>query len=113
VGQAFPTLHEFHLGFVQDWVAMQLDRLAGLGVVALHDRQLVTTEWGSTQAHGGTVTLTAAGVPVAARLAEQIGITVLSRPDPADATAEDIIELVGVLHPDESRMRPGPSGPGR
>lgn len=101
VGQAFPTLHGFHLGIVQDWVAMQLDRLAALGLIALHDQQLVTTEWGSTHAHGGTVTLTAAGMPVAARLAEQIGITVLSRPDPADATAEDIVDLVGVLHPDE------------
>ncbi|MGH3825055.1 MAG: hypothetical protein ACRDRA_19800 [Pseudonocardiaceae bacterium] len=85
VSQYFPGLPDFHLGMVRGWVRDHLDRLACLGVV--------------TEAPGGIVELTPAGVPVAVRLAEDLGIIVLRRPDPATATAQDLVTLIERMEP--------------
>ncbi len=100
VVRSFTGLHDFHLGFVRDWVRNHLDRLAALGVVTLRDVQHIPTEWGGTESHGGIAELTPAGVPVAIRLAEELGIIVLSRPDPAAATARDLVKLIERLEPE-------------
>ncbi|MGQ0716676.1 MAG: hypothetical protein ACT4NP_05035 [Pseudonocardiales bacterium] len=100
VVRSFTGLNDFHLGFVRDWVRGHLDRLAALGVVTLRDVQHIPTEWGTTDAHGGIAELTPAGVPIAVRLAEELGIIVLSRPDPATATARDLVGLIERLEPE-------------
>jgi hypothetical protein len=100
VVRSFSGLNEFQLDIVRDWVCDQLDRLAILGVVTLRDVQHVPTAWGGTKAQGGIAELTPAGVPVAVRLAEELGIIVLSRPDPTTATARDLIELIERLEPE-------------
>ena len=101
VVRSFSGLNEFHLDIVRDWVCDQLDRLAALGVVTLRDVQYVPTAWGDKTAQGGIAELTPAGMPIAVRLAEELGIIVLSRPDPATATARDLIELIERLEPEE------------
>ncbi|MGH3995586.1 MAG: hypothetical protein ACRDSN_24350, partial [Pseudonocardiaceae bacterium] len=101
VVRSFTGLNDFHLGFVRDWVRDHLDRLAALGVVTLRDVQHVCTDWGTTEAHGGIAELTPAGVPIAIRLAEELGIIVLSRPDSATATARDLVKLIEHLEPEE------------
>jgi hypothetical protein len=93
-------LNDFHLDVVRDWVRVHLDRLAALGVVTLRDVQHAPTEWVGTEAQGGIAELTPAGVPVAVRLAEELGIIVLSRPDPATATARDLVTLIEHLEPE-------------
>jgi hypothetical protein len=96
VVRSFSGLNEFQLDIVRDWVCDQLDRLEALGVITLH----VPTEGSDTEAQGDIVELTPAGVPVAVRLAEELGIIVLSRPDPATATARDLVELIERLEPE-------------
>ncbi|MGH4021498.1 MAG: hypothetical protein ACRDT0_20155 [Pseudonocardiaceae bacterium] len=66
-------------GLVAGWVRDHFDRLAALGIVTVRDVQRTTTEWGGTEATGGSAELTPAGVPVAARLAEEAAITVIIR----------------------------------
>ncbi|MGH4009802.1 MAG: hypothetical protein ACRDTH_16910 [Pseudonocardiaceae bacterium] len=100
VVRSFTGLDDFHLVLVRDWVRDHLDRLAALGVVTLGDVQRVRTEWGGKEAHGGIAELTPAGVPVAIRLAEELGIIVLTRPDPATATARDVVGLIERLEPE-------------
>jgi hypothetical protein len=99
VVRSFPGLPEFHLSIVRDWIRVHLDRLACLGVVVLHGVQYDRTEWGGRQVQGGTVELTPAGVPVAVRLAEDLGITVLRRTDPATATARELVTLIERMAP--------------
>jgi hypothetical protein len=96
VVRSFSGLNEFQLDIVRDWVCDQLDRLEALGVITLH----VPTEGSDTEPQGDIVELTPAGVPVAVRLAEELGIIVLSRPDPATATARDLVELIERLEPE-------------
>jgi hypothetical protein len=84
---------------VRGWVRDQLDRLAALGDVTLHDVQHIPTGWGGTAAQGGIAELTPAGVPIAVRLAEELGIIVLRRPDPATTTARDVVGLIERLEP--------------
>jgi hypothetical protein len=96
VVRSFSGLNEFQLDIVRDWVCDQLDRLEALGVITLH----VPTEGSDTEAQGDIVELTPAGVPVAVRFAEELGIIVLSRPDPATATARDLVELIERLEPE-------------
>ncbi len=100
VVRSFSGLNDFHLGFVPKWVRDQLDRLAALGVVTVRDVQHIPTGWGGTESQGGIAELTPAGVPVAVRLAEELGITVLSRLDPATATARDLVTLIERLEPE-------------
>ncbi|MGH3905262.1 MAG: hypothetical protein ACRDTE_13890 [Pseudonocardiaceae bacterium] len=100
VVRSFTGLNDFHLGFVRDWVRGQLDRLAALGVVTLRDVQHIPSQWGATVAQGGIAELTPAGVPVAVRLAEELGIIVLARLDPATATARDAVGLIERLEPE-------------
>jgi hypothetical protein len=88
VVRSFSGLNEFQLDIVRDWVCDQLDRLEALGIVTLRDVQHDIVE------------LTPAGVPVAVRLAEELGIIVLSRPDPTTATARDLVELIERLEPE-------------
>jgi hypothetical protein len=90
MAHAFAGLPDSQLDVIRGWVRTQLDRLAGLGIIALHG-----------QAHGGTVELTPAGVSVAIQLAEGLGITVLSRPDPLTATARDLVTLIERMQPPE------------
>ena len=52
--------------------------------------------------HGGTAELTPAGVAVAVRL-EDIGITVLALPDPATASAADLVALIDRVEPEQWR----------
>ncbi|MGH3873085.1 MAG: hypothetical protein ACRDSR_16530 [Pseudonocardiaceae bacterium] len=99
VVESFTGLTDFHLGFVRDWVRTHLDRLAALGVVTVRELQHVPTEWGTTAALGGIAELTPAGVPIAVRLAEELGIIVLRRPDPATATAREVVGLIQRLRP--------------
>lgn len=100
VVRSFTGLDDFHLGFVRSWVRDQLGRLAALGVVTVRDVQRISTEWGGTEVYGGIAELTPAGVPVAVRLAEELGIIVLRRPDPATATARDVVGLIERLEPE-------------
>ncbi len=100
VVRSLSGLNDFHLDVVRGWVHDHLDRLAALGVVTLRDVQHVPTGWGGTEAHGGIAELTPAGVPVAVRLAEELGIIVLTRPDPATATARDLVGLIERLEPE-------------
>jgi hypothetical protein len=101
VVRSYSGLNDFHLLVIRDWVRVHLDRLAALGVVTLREVQEIPTEWGATEAQGGIAELTPAGVPVAVRLAEELGIIVLSRPDPATATARDLVGLIEHLEPAE------------
>ncbi|MGH3775224.1 MAG: hypothetical protein ACRDRR_05715 [Pseudonocardiaceae bacterium] len=100
VVRSFTGLNDFHLGFVREWVRSQLDRLAALGVVTLRDVQHIPSQWGATVAQGGIAELTPAGVPVAIRLAEELGIIVLTRLDPATSTARDVVGLIEHLEPE-------------
>ncbi|HEY6422759.1 MAG TPA: hypothetical protein VIY28_05820 [Pseudonocardiaceae bacterium] len=100
VVRSLSGLDDVHVDVVHGWIRDQLDRLAALGVVTLHGVQGVPTGWRGTQARGGVAELTPAGVPVAVRLAEELGIIVLSRPDPATATARDLITLIEHLQPE-------------
>lgn len=77
---------------VRDRVRQQVQRLAALGVLTLRD-----------DADGQLAELTPAGVPVAVRLAEELGITVLVALDPATASAADVVELVGRVPVEEWR----------
>ncbi len=85
----------------QPWTRDHVDRLAALGVLAVRDIQRETGEWGLTEVHGGTAELTPAGVAVAVRLAEDIGITVLALPDPATASAADLVALIDRVEPEQ------------
>ena len=102
--RAFGGLNPLHLDVVRGWVRDHLDRLAALGVLTVRDVQRETDEWGLTEVHGGTAELTPAGVAVAVRLAEDIGITVLTLPDPATASAADLVELIGRIDPEQWRV---------
>lgn len=78
--------------------ARLLDRLVGLGAIAV-------TEAGEPcpdcdEEHVDAV-LTAAGVPIAIELARAAGFTVIVRPDPAGASAADLVELLGYIDPAE------------
>ncbi|HET9254401.1 MAG TPA: hypothetical protein VFO16_04255, partial [Pseudonocardiaceae bacterium] len=85
MSQAFAGLPESALGAIRGWVRTQIDRLALLGVVTLHDQ---------------IVELTPAGVVIAVALAEDLGLTVLRRPDPVGATAGDLVTLIEHMRPD-------------
>ncbi|MGH3913100.1 MAG: hypothetical protein ACRDTC_06780 [Pseudonocardiaceae bacterium] len=99
VTRAFSGLEDFHLVLVRRWVRNQLNRLRALGVVTLRDVQKVSNKWGEVTEEGGIAELTAAGVPVAVRIAEKLGIIVLTRPDPTTATARELVALMGRLQP--------------
>ncbi|MGH3931639.1 MAG: hypothetical protein ACRDTF_16895 [Pseudonocardiaceae bacterium] len=99
VTRSFSGLDDFDLDLVRRWVRDQLDRLATLGVVTLHDVQRGRGRWGETTREGGIAELTPAGVPVAIRIAEELGIIVLTRPDPATATARELIPMIARLEP--------------
>ncbi|MGH3905482.1 MAG: hypothetical protein ACRDTE_15030 [Pseudonocardiaceae bacterium] len=99
VSEAFGGLDDADLGLVRRWVRDQLDRLVALGIVTVRDVQQVSGDWDIMQAQGGVAELTPAGVPVAVRLAEELGIIVLTRPDPATATARDLVDLLAHLEP--------------
>ena len=101
--RAFGGLNPLHLDAVRGWTRDHVDRLAALGVLAVRDVQRETDEWGLTEVHGGTAELTPAGVAVAVRLAEDIGITVLALPDPATASAADLVELIDRVEPEQWR----------
>jgi hypothetical protein len=70
-----------------------------LGIVTVRDVHQGVDEWDIRQEQGGIVELTPAGVPVAVRLAEELGIVVLTRPDPATATARELVDLLARLEP--------------
>ncbi|MGH4013618.1 MAG: hypothetical protein ACRDSL_06720 [Pseudonocardiaceae bacterium] len=99
VSGAFGGLEDADLGLVRRWVRAQLDRLVALGIVTVRDVRQVLDDWDITQAQGGTAELTPAGVPVAVRLAQELGIIVLTRPDPATATARDLVDLIARVEP--------------
>ncbi|HEU0086072.1 MAG TPA: hypothetical protein VFQ77_00200 [Pseudonocardiaceae bacterium] len=94
VVRSFFGLPEIQLGFVHNWIRTQVERLAALGVVTIHDVREVRNDWGGVEKHGGVAELTPAGVPIAVRHAEQLGIIVLRRADPATATARDLISVL-------------------
>lgn len=99
VTEAFGGIDDNDLAVVRRWARAQLDWLVALGIVTVRDVRQVTTDWGFTQPQGGIAELTPAGVPVAVRLAEELGITVLARPDPATATARDLVDMIVRLEP--------------
>lgn len=99
VSRAFGGLEDTDLGVVHRWVRDQLDWLVVLGILTVRDLRQVPDDWGTTQAQGGIAELTPAGVPVAVRLAGELGIIVLTRPDPATATARDLVDLLPRLEP--------------
>jgi hypothetical protein len=101
--RAFGGLNPLHLEVVRGWARDHVDRLAALGLLTVRDVQRETDEWGLTEVHGGTAELTPAGVAVAVRLAEDIGITVLALPDPATASAADLVELIDRVDPEQWR----------
>jgi len=78
-----------------------LDRLAECGVVSVEGVTVQSDEYGFGHRGGGTVRLTPAGTPVAIRLAEQLGMDIQVRPDPAVATAAQLADLVGLLGDEE------------
>lgn len=80
---------------MHSWVRRQVERLAALGMLTVRDVEYEPDESEFTETEGGLAELTPAGVAVAVRLAEDLGITVLAQPEPATATAGDIVELVG------------------
>ncbi|MPZ67280.1 MAG: hypothetical protein GEU83_17845 [Pseudonocardiaceae bacterium] len=93
--QVFPRAHPLQETMVHSWARRHVERLAALGVLTVRDVAYETDEWEFTEAEGGLAELTPAGVAVAVRLAEELGITVLAQPDPATASAAGIVELVG------------------
>ncbi len=100
---AFGPQHPLMTDVVHGWARDQVDRFGALGVLSARDAQRDTDEWGFTEVHGGVAELTPAGVAVAVRLAENLGITVLALPDPATATAAELVELVGRVEPEQWR----------
>ena len=88
-------------GFVSSLVRVLFDRFDECGLVLLDGITVEQNELGLGQRSGGTVRLTPAGVAVATRLAAQLGIEVLERPDPATATATQLADLVGILGEEE------------
>lgn len=80
------------------WAGIQLERLEQPGVVALADS---AQESPDCDVPHRIATLTAAGVPIAVELAREIGIEVAVRPDPADADAASIADLIGQIPPEE------------
>ncbi len=88
-------------GFVPSLVRDLFDRFDECGLVLLDGITIEQNELGLGERSGGTVRLTPAGVAVAARLAAQLGIEVLERPDPATATAAQLADLAGVLGEDD------------
>ena len=100
---AFGAQHPLLTDVVHGWARDQVDRLGALGVLSVRDVQRDTDEWGFTEVHGGTAELTPAGVVVAVRLAEDLGIIVLALPDPATATAAEMVELIGRVEPEQWR----------
>ncbi len=93
--RVFPHVHPLQRTMVHSWARRHVERLAALGVLTVRDVEYEDGEWEFTEAEGGLAELTPAGVAVAVRLAEDLGVTVLVQPDPATASAADIVELVG------------------
>lgn len=79
-------------GFLRDL----FDRLAECGVVHVDEVRVDAGEPGVRRRTGGTVELTPAGVPVAVRLVEELGLQVVERPDPAATSAAQLVDLLGV-----------------
>jgi hypothetical protein len=81
-------------------VRRQFERLEQLGVLVAEGVETGTDEVGLPESTGGRARLTPAGVAVVARLMEQDGVVVLTRPDPATASAEDVLGLAEHIGPD-------------
>ncbi|MDQ4117436.1 MAG: hypothetical protein M3235_10810 [Actinomycetota bacterium] len=85
-----------------DMVRGRLDRLAALGLVVLHDETVEHCPEGEDEHRtGGHVTLTPAGVHTLVEQAREAGAEVLIRPDPAAASASEIVDLGGTIDEQE------------
>ena len=85
-----PELIAAHPRALVSGVLYQLGRLSELGVIRLAPGR-----------GAGVVSLTDAGVMIAVHLARGVGIRVLVRPDPAQAQVGELVDLVGMLTPQE------------
>lgn len=79
-------------------VRRQLERLVGLGMVTITGADEPCPD--CDEPHE-IVTLTAAGVPIAVDLAREAGFEVLLRPEPATASAGEIVDLLGIVDPED------------
>jgi hypothetical protein len=81
-------------------VRRQFERLEQLGVLTQSDVETETDEVGLPEHTGGRAQLTPAGVVVALRLLERDGVAVLTRTDPATASAQDVLALGEQIGPE-------------
>lgn len=98
VTAAFSGLTPIMQRLIPSWVGTQLERLEQLGVIALADSE---EECPDCEVHHQIATLTAAGIPIAVELVQEVGIPVAVRTDPAAADAAYVADLIGEIPPQE------------
>jgi hypothetical protein len=90
--------------FVDGLMHEHLEQLRDLGVLTVSGGELVPcADCEGLHQEGGSIALTAAGVPVVVQLLRQAGIEVPLRPEPADADASSIVDLFEHLGDEELR----------
>lgn len=84
----------------QGRVRRQLERLEQLGVLVTEGVGVETDETDLPESTGGRTQLSPAGVAVASRLLEQEGVVIVPHPEPATASAEEILALADQIDPE-------------
>lgn len=98
VEDEFPGLPGMFIGPIPARLRSELDRLATLGVVELRDEETVECATCSgTHPAGGSVALTPAGTGVVVDMARESGLEVLLSPDPVQASADEMVDLIGAV----------------
>lgn len=92
--------------FLRDTLAMQaherIDQLVDLRVLAIDGGTATPCDdCGDSHLEGGSIAITAAGVPIAIELLGRVEVEVPKRPEPADADAAAIVDLFGQLGEEE------------
>lgn len=82
-------------------IRRQVHRLQQLGVLTQDDVERIVDHHGLRRETAGSARLTPAGVAIAVRLLEQVGVTVSTRPDPVRASARELLALVDQLPPEQ------------
>jgi hypothetical protein len=98
VTQAHHGLPAIFQQLIPSWVDTQLERLEQLGVITLADSEGKCLDCGG---HHLMATLTAAGVPIAVELVQEVGIPVDVLAAPGEADAAQLADLIAVIPPPE------------
>ncbi|MDN5916179.1 MAG: hypothetical protein L0I76_13935 [Pseudonocardia sp.] len=102
VANAVPGYSGLLLDVVPSVVEDHLARLGNLGAVEVLDRERTgCPDCDEQHEHGGRATLTPIGVQLAVSLAREGGVEVTEWPDPTEATAEELLDLIGAIDEQE------------